>query len=76
LDAAAKSINAANEAMRRGDMASAKKYLQSAGSSSLADYARALYAIHIGNLKEGMALLNKVKSTIPQAAQLLKELEW
>lgn len=76
LDAAAKSINAANEAMRRGDMASAKKYLQSAGSSSLADYARALYAIHIGNLKEGMTLLNKVKSSVPQAAQLLKELEW
>ena len=76
LDAAAKSINAANEAMRRGDMASAKRYLQSAGTSPLADYARALYAIHMGNIKEGMTLLNKVKSSVPQAAQLLKELEW
>lgn len=76
LDAAAKSINAANAAMRSGDMASAKRYLQTAGNSPLADYARALYAIHMGNLKEGMTLLNRVKSSVPEAAQLLKELSW
>jgi uncharacterized protein HemY len=76
LDAAAKSINAANAAMRRGDMASANNYLKSAGTTPLADYARALYAIHMGNLKEGVTLLNKVKSSVPEAAQLLKELSW
>ena len=74
LDAASKSINSANAAMQRGDWASAKSYLQSAGTSPLADYARALYAIHTGNLKEGVALLNKVKSSVPQAAKLLNEL--
>lgn len=76
MDAAAKSINAANAAMRSGDMASAKRYLQSAGTSPLADYARALYAIHTGNLKEGATLLNKVKGSVPEAAKLLKELSW
>lgn len=76
LDAAAKSINAANAAMRRGDMASANNYLKSAGTTPLADYARALYTIHMGNLKEGVTLLNKVKSSVPEAAQLLKELSW
>lgn len=74
LDATSKSINAANAAMRRGDLTSAKSYLQSAGTSPLADYARALYAIHVGNLKEGVALLNKVKSSVPQATKLLNEL--
>ncbi|MBR2429441.1 MAG: DUF3868 domain-containing protein [Alistipes sp.] len=74
LDAASKSINAANAAMQRGDLVAAKSYLQSAGTSPLADYARALYAIHTGNLKEGVALLNKVKSSVPQAAKLLKQM--
>jgi hypothetical protein len=30
----------------------------------------------MGNLKEGMTLLNRVKSSVPEAAQLLKELSW
>ena len=74
LDAAAQSINAANEAMRKGDMTSARTYLQSAGSSPLADYARALYAIQMGDVKRGVLLLEGVKSTIPEAAQLLREM--
>lgn len=72
LDAAAKSINAANAAMRSGDLSAARTYLQSAGSSPLADYARAIYAIHMGDLKQGVSLLQRVKSSVPEAAQLLK----
>ena len=74
LDTAAKSINAANEAMRKGDMSAARAYLQSAGSSPLADYARALYAIHMDDIKHGVALLQRVKSTIPEAAELLRKM--
>ena len=72
LDTTAKSINAANAAMRNGDMSAARTYLQSAGSSPLADYARALYAIHMGDLKQGVALLQRVKSSVPEAQQLLQ----
>lgn len=72
LDAAAKSINAANAAMRNGNMSAARTYLQSAGSSPLADYARALYAIHMGDVKQGVALLQRVKSSVPEAQQLLQ----
>ena len=72
LSAESKSINAANEAMRKGDMSVARTYLQSAGSSPLADYARALYAIHMGEVKQGVALLQRAKTSVPEAAQLLK----
>ena len=72
LSAESKSINAANEAMRKGDMSAARTYLQSAGSSPLADYARALYAIHMGEVKQGVALLQRAKTSVPEAAQLLK----
>ena len=42
-DDPAANINAANNAMRRGDMDAAKRYLARAGSSPDADYARDIY---------------------------------
>lgn len=50
-------LNAANTAMGRGDMRNALRYLDKAGDSPEATYARALYEYHDGKLETALELL-------------------
>ena len=67
-------INAANVAMRRGELRHAERYLSRAGNSAEADYARALYAIHQGNYGEAKRLLKRVEGKVAHASKLLTKL--
>lgn len=72
---ASANINAANVAMRRGELKHAEKYLLRAGNSAEADYARAIYAIANGNYGEAKRLLRHVEKKIAHASKLLNKLE-
>ena len=67
-------LNAANAAMRRGDLAGAEKYLAKAGTGAAADYARGLYAALTGDLKTATALYARAADTIPEAAAALERI--
>jgi hypothetical protein len=60
--------------MRRGELQRAERHLAKAGTSAEADYARALYALHLGNYDEAKHLLKRVESKIGRAATLLEQL--
>ena len=68
-------INAANAAMQRGDLVSAKRYIAKIGDSPEAIYARAIYLILTGDNAAGETLLRQIEETIPQAASALKQVE-
>ena len=74
-NAAAANINAANVLMRRGELLRAERHLAKAGTSAEADYARAIYALHMGNYGEAKRLLKHVEKSIGRAATILRELE-
>ena len=71
----AANINAANVAMRRGDLRRAEYHLAKAGTSAEADYARALYALHMGDYGEAKHLLKRLESKISHASKLLNKIE-
>lgn len=54
-------LNAANSAMKRNDMKSAARYLDKAGSSPLAIYARAVYAGLNGDRAKAESLFNEAE---------------
>lgn len=54
-------LNAANAALQRQDLVSAKKYLAKAGDSADADYARAILASFNGNYDDAVKYLNAAK---------------
>lgn len=56
-DDATANLNAANTAMGRGDMRNALRYLDKAGDSPEATYARALYEYYDGKLEAALELL-------------------
>lgn len=69
-------LNAANVAMARKDLVSAKKYLQKAGKGAQAVYARGVCAGLEGNYEEARTLLNLAKeSGIKEADDALKQVE-
>ena len=68
-------INAANVAMRRGELQRAEQHLAKAGTSAEADYARAIYALHMGNYGEAKHLLKRVESKVAHASKLLNKIE-
>lgn len=68
-------INAANVTMRRGELLRAEHHLAKAGTSAEADYARAMYAIHMGDYSEAKHLLRRVESKVAHAAKLLNKIE-
>ena len=69
-------LNAANVAMTRKDLVSAKKYLQKAGKGAQAVYARGVCAGLEGNYEEARNLLNLAKeSGIKEADDALKQVE-
>ena len=71
----AANINAANVSMRRGELQRAEHHLAKAGTSAEADYARAIYAIHMGDYSAAKHLLKRVESKISHASKLLSKIE-
>jgi len=69
-------LNAANAAMRRGDLTVAKRYLDKAGQSAEAVYARAACAIRSEDYTSAKTLLEKAAGMgLKQAAETLQELQ-
>lgn len=55
-------LNAANGALERGDYVYARKYLQKAGTSPEADYARGMLEAVLGNYDQGLAYLRNAQA--------------
>ncbi|WP_099293892.1 DUF3868 domain-containing protein [Butyricimonas sp. Marseille-P3923] len=69
-------LNAANAAMRRGDLTGAKRYLAKAGNSPEAVYARGALAIRQKDYDNARRYLNEAKSLgLEQAGTTLEQLE-
>lgn len=69
-------LNAANAAMRRGDNAGAARYLERAGDSPEAVYARGSLAVRTKDYETARKYLNEAKAFgLEQAAVTLEELE-
>lgn len=69
-------LNAANAAIRRDDFAAARKYLDKAGDSAEAVYARGALAVREGDLETARQYLNKAKEMgLEKAGRTLNELE-
>lgn len=69
-------LNAANVAMSRGDMASARKFLAKAGDSGKASYARGMFAAIGGDYGAARSyLLQAQKEGVAEAAPALKQLD-
>lgn len=68
-------LNAANAAMRRGDNAGARKYIDKAGSSPEALYARGALAIRMEDYETAVKFLQMAQEAgLEQAARTLEEL--
>lgn len=68
-------LNAANAAIRQDDFATAERYLQKAGDSAEAVYARGALAIRKKDYETARQYLNKAKDMgQEQAAKTLEEL--
>lgn len=69
-------LNAANAAIRRDDFAAARKYLDKAGDSAKAVYARGALAVRQKDYDAARQYLNKAKEMgLEQAARTLEELD-
>ena len=69
-------LNAANAAIRRDDFRTARKYLDKAGNSAEAHYARASLAIREEDYEAARICLNKAKEIgLEQAALVLEDLD-
>lgn len=69
-------LNAANAAIRRDDFAIARKYLEKAGSSAEAVYARGALAVREGDYNMARQYLNKAKEMgLEKAGRTLDELD-
>lgn len=58
-DDAVANLNAANAAMQRGDMVKAARYLEKAGDTAQADYARGVYQALRGNYAQAIDYIQK-----------------
>lgn len=63
-------LNAANTALGRGEMRKALRYLDKAGNSAEACYARGVYEYKLGNLDEALALFVEAREKGMAAATL------
>ena len=69
-------LNAANTALRRRDVATARRYLSKAGQSAQATYARGICALLEADYPQARQLLLQAQADgVTQAAQALQELE-
>lgn len=68
-------LNAANSAMNRGDLAAAAKYLDRAGNSAEADYARGILAALNGDYAKALPLFEKARAAgIKGAKESIEEI--
>ena len=75
-DDAVANLNAANAAMRHGDHEAAHRYLEKAGDSAEAVYARGALAIREKDYKRAVTFLEKAREMgLEKAAATLKELK-
>lgn len=75
-DDEAANLNAANAAMRRGDLTAAERYLKKAGNSAEAVYGRAAYAIKSEDFDTARKLLKEAANMgLRQAKVTLEELD-
>lgn len=68
-------LNAANVAMQKGDMVAAEKYLEKAGDSATAIYARGVLAAQNQDYDTAFRLFRQVASEIKEAAEAVAILE-
>lgn len=68
-------LNAANSAMQRGDLSAAEKYLEKAGTSDAAQYARGILSALNGNYEQALDIFNTISASMPQAAQAAQEIQ-
>lgn len=68
-------LNAANLAIKEGRMADAGKYLDKAGDSFEAIYARGLYNAMMGDPERAKIYFSRVAKEMPQAAEAIKTLD-
>ena len=69
-------LNAANSAMSRNDLRSAEKYLQKAGNSAEATYARGVYAAMQGDYAAAKALIKQAQTEgLSDTAGVLQHLD-
>ena len=69
-------LNAANAAMARRDLPSASRYLEKAGSTALADYARGVLAGLQGDYQVALILMEKAKAGgVNEADEALRQIQ-
>ena len=67
-------LNAGINALRRGDVISAEKYLQKGGNSPEAEYTRALLLIEQGNREDAMGILRSLRGSLnPQVSEAARK---
>ena len=67
-------LNAANSMMRRNNLDLAERYLDRAGISDKADYARGILELKKGNLNNAAEFFAKAAASLPEAGKALQEL--
>lgn len=72
----AANINAANAAMQKGDMAAAERYLEKAGDSPEADYARGVWCAINADYMRAKGYFSLTADSIPQAREALAVVEY
>lgn len=69
-------LNAANTAMRKGDLLTAARYLQKAGDSPQAIYARGVYAMLTEDYAKARTLMETARAQgVAEAGNVLEQLE-
>ena len=62
-------LNAANAALLRNDLEHAARYLEKAGNSDKAQYARGMYLLKQGDYNEALKIFNNLSATMPEASE-------
>ncbi len=68
-------LNAANSAMSKGNLSDAERYLQKAGDSDEAIYARGVYAMLTGNHDAAREFFGSVRHSLREAEREVRRLE-
>ena len=72
----AANLNAANASMQKGDMAAAKRYLEKAGDSPQADYARGVWSAINADYMKAKGYFSLTADSIPQVKEALSIVEY
>ncbi len=74
-DSPTANLNAANAAMSKGNLRDAERYLQRAGESAEAIYARGVLAMLKGDYRSAESHFRRVESRIDKAREILQQLQ-